>query len=144
LRQAAFAEAFLKILFAILLTGLPTWVNFLKRMPADAITPGAVPAGQSFIAPLWHTFSALLIFGYFSFRDAQHAQSAASSSAVASLGAIIRAYLLMIFYEWGMAAWAWGGVQFKGGNLRTLTGGGWTSWRSHAWSDIFEGWLKFV
>jgi hypothetical protein len=38
----------------------------------------------------------------------------------------------MIFYEWGMAAWAWGGVLFKGGNLRTLTGGRWTSWRSLA------------
>ena len=31
-----------------------------------------------------------------------------------------------------MPAWAWGGVQFKGGNLRTLTGGRWTSWRSLA------------
>jgi membrane protease YdiL (CAAX protease family) len=101
-------------------------------MPADPITPAAAAARQSLIAPLWHTLSVLLIFGYFSFRDAQHAQNAAPSSVVASHGAIIRAYLLMIFYEWGMAAWAWGGAQFKGGNLRTLTGGRWTSWRSLA------------
>jgi hypothetical protein len=31
-----------------------------------------------------------------------------------------------------MAAWAWGGVQFKGVSLRTLTSGRWTSWRSLA------------
>jgi hypothetical protein len=99
-----------KILFAILLTRLPTWVNLLKLMPADPINPAAAAARQSLIAPLWHTLSVLLIFGYFSFRDAQHAQNAAS--VVAPHGAIIRAYLLMIFYEWGMAAWAWGGAQF--------------------------------
>src|ERR1700739_1670926 len=101
-------------------------------MPADPIPPAAALARQSLIAPLWHTLSVLLIFGFFSFRDAQQAQNAAPSSAIAPHGAVIRAYLLMIFYEWGMAAWAWGGAQFKGGNLRTLTGGRWTSWRSLA------------
>ena len=48
-------------------------------------------------------------------------------SGVATRAAILRGYLLAILYEWGVAAWAWGGVQFKGGNLRTLTGGRWRS-----------------
>jgi membrane protease YdiL (CAAX protease family) len=71
----------------------------------------------------------LLILGFFSFYDAQHAHSAGASQAAATRGVIVRGYLLAILYEWGMAAWAWGGVQFKAGNLRTLTGGRWTSWR---------------
>jgi membrane protease YdiL (CAAX protease family) len=101
-------------------------------MPADSTAPADAPARRSFIAPLWHTFSILLIFGYFSFRDAQHAQNAVSSQAAVTHGVILRGYLLSIFYEWGMASWAWGGVQFNGGHLRELTGGRWTSWRSLA------------
>jgi uncharacterized protein len=101
-------------------------------MPTDLTTAAAARARRPFIAPLWHTFSVLLIFAYFSFRDVQHTQNPASSLAAATHGVIIRGYLLSIFYECGMAAWAWGGVQFKGGNLRTLTGGRWTSWRSLA------------
>ena len=101
-------------------------------MPSDSSTRSAAPARRSFIAPLWHTFSILLIYGYFSFKDAQHAQNAGSSQAVVTHAAIIRGYLLSIFYEWGMASWAWGGVRFKDGHLRELTGGRWTSWRSLA------------
>jgi hypothetical protein len=101
-------------------------------MPADSTTPATAPARRPFIAPAWHTVSLLLILGFFSFYDAQHAQSAGASQVVATRGVIIRGYFLAILYEWGMAAWAWGGVQFKGGNLRTLTGGRWMSWRSLA------------
>jgi uncharacterized protein len=97
-------------------------------MPADSTTAALAPTPRPFIAPAWHTLSLLLILGFFSWYDAQHAQNAGSSAA-ATRGAILRGYLLSILYEWGMAAWAWGGVQFKGGNLRTLSGGRWTSWR---------------
>jgi membrane protease YdiL (CAAX protease family) len=47
-----------------------------------------------------------------------------------SHGALLRWYVLNIALEWGMAYWAWAGVHWKGGNLDTLTGGRWTSWRS--------------
>jgi CAAX protease family protein len=47
-----------------------------------------------------------------------------------SHGALLRGYVLNIALEWGMAYWAWAGVHWKGGNLDTLTGGRWTSWRS--------------
>jgi CAAX protease family protein len=101
-------------------------------MASDSSVPAVAPARASFIAPLWHTFSILLVFGFFSFLDAHHAQKAASSQAAAPHAAVLRGYLLSIFYEWGMASWAWGGVLFKGGHLRDLTGGRWTSWRSLA------------
>jgi uncharacterized protein len=99
-------------------------------MASSSAPPSAAWTRPPFIAPLWHTFSILLIYGYFSFRDAQHAQNAGSSQAMATQATIIRGYLLSIFYEWGMASWAWGGVRFKGLHLRDLTGGRWTSWRS--------------
>jgi membrane protease YdiL (CAAX protease family) len=87
---------------------------------------------RALIASPWHTLSILLIFGYFSFRDARHANIADSVRTVASHGAILRGYLLSIAYEWGMAYWAWVGVHLKGGDLADLTGGRWKNWRSLA------------
>jgi len=102
-------------------------------MPTVSLASGPAPnARRPFIAPVWHTVSLLLLLGFFGWYDAQHARNAGSLSGVARCGATLRGYLLAILYEWGMAAWAWGGVQFKGGNLRTLTGGRWTNWRSLA------------
>jgi membrane protease YdiL (CAAX protease family) len=101
-------------------------------MHFDSTTGEATPAKRRFIAAPWHTLSILLIFGYFSFRDAQHAHVSGVALAAASHGAILRAYLLSIAYEWGMAYWAWVGVHWNGGQLRDLTGGRWTSWRSLA------------
>jgi hypothetical protein len=77
-------------------------------------------------------FIALLLLEFFGWYDAQHARNVGSLSSVATHGAILRGYLLAILYEWGVVAWTWGGVQFKGGNLRTLTGGRWTNWRGLA------------
>src|ERR1700747_1209747 len=102
-------------------------------MPTGSLASGRAPtARMPFIAPAWHTLSLLLLLGFFGRSDAHHARNVASVSGVATRGAILRGYLLAILYEWGVAAWAWGGVQFKGGNLRTLTGGRWTNWRSLA------------
>jgi uncharacterized protein len=98
----------------------------------DSTTPTVALAQRSFIASPWHTLSILLIFGYFSFRDAQHAHAIVSSQAAAPHGAILRGYLLSIAYEWGMAYWAWVGVHWKGGHLRDLTGERWTNWRGIA------------
>jgi membrane protease YdiL (CAAX protease family) len=99
-------------------------------MPADLTTAVAAPARRPFIAPAWHTLSLLLILGFFGWYDAQHAQNAGSSTAAATHGAVLRGDLLPILYEWGLAAWAWGGVRLKGGNLRALTGGRWMDWRT--------------
>ena len=102
-------------------------------MPTGSPASGPSPtARRPFIAPVWHTLSLLLLLGFFGWYDAQHARNVGSLSGVATRGAILRGYLLAILYEWGVAAWAWGGVQFKGGNLPTLTGGRWANWRSLA------------
>jgi uncharacterized protein len=97
----------------------------------DTIPDGTDPCRQLIASP-WHTLSILIIFGYFSFRDARHANIADSVHTVASHGAILRGYLLSIAYEWGMAYWAWVGVHLKGGDLADLTGGRWKNWRSVA------------
>jgi uncharacterized protein len=93
-----------------------------------------VPAGRRFIASPWHTVSVLLIFGYFGFRAStpQHPLSAESAQTAASHAAILRGYLVSIATEWGMAYWVWAGVHWRGGQLRDITGGRWTSWRSLA------------
>ena len=101
-------------------------------MDHDPATSAAAPGRRRFIAAPWHTLSILLIFGYFSFRDAQHAHTVVSAPAAVSHGAIIRGYLISIAYEWGMAYWAWAGVHWNDGRLSDLTGGRWASWRSLA------------
>jgi hypothetical protein len=98
----------------------------------DAANSASAPGRRRSIAAPWHTLSILLIFGYFSFRDAQLAHTVVSAPAAASHGAVIRGYLISIAYEWGMAYWAWAGVHWKGGRLSDLTGGRWVSWRSLA------------
>ncbi len=102
---------------------------------ASAPAPAPVPSAQrrTFIASPWHTLSILLVFGYFGFRAGtpQHAL-APGSTAAASHAAMLRTYVLLILSEVGMAYWAWAGVHWKGGHLRDLTGGRWTSWRSLA------------
>ena len=101
-------------------------------MAYDPAASAVAPSRRPFIAAPWHTLSILLIFGYFNFRDAQHAHTAVSAPAAVSHGAIIRGYLISIAYEWGMAYWAWAGVHWNGGRLSDLTGGRWASWRSLA------------
>jgi CAAX protease family protein len=101
-------------------------------MADNSASPNPTPGTRSFIASPWHTLSILLIFGYFSFRDAQHARVPESAQAALSHAAVLRYYFISIAYEWGMAYWAFVGVHWKGGQLSDLTGGRWTSWRSLA------------
>jgi hypothetical protein len=91
-----------------------------------------VPTHRSFIASPWHTLSNLLFFLCMIVSDAHHAREAASAGTVASQEAILRGYLLSILFACGMAFWCWVGVHWKGGTLRDLTGGRWTSWQSAA------------
>jgi len=86
------------------------------------------------IAAPWHTLSILLIFAYFGFRTGMPSNTVAPEPAqpIVSHSAVLLKYALLILSEWGMACWAWAGVHWKGGNLRDLTGGRWTNWRSVA------------
>ena len=101
-------------------------------MDHDPNIPATVPSLRRFIASPWHTLSILLIFAWFSYRDAQHVPGSEAAQAAVSHAVIIRGYLISIAYEWGMAYWAWAGVHWKGGRLSDLTGGRWTSWRGVA------------
>jgi hypothetical protein len=78
-------------------------------MPVDSTAPVAVPASRPFIAPQWHTFSALLIFGFFSFRDALRGNFASNRDArrnyrrISALDFLVIA-LLRILYG-ALVAW---------------------------------------
>ena len=102
----------------------------------SAQTQSPTPPRRLIAAP-WHTLSILLIFAYFGFRASLPSSAVAPESAQpnAAHGAVLLKYFLLILSECGMAYWAWAGVHWKGGNLRDLTGGRWTSWRSVA-TDI--------
>jgi uncharacterized protein len=103
-------------------------------MRDDPITPVAGPGRdrRPLIAPAWHTLSILLIFAYFAVRQALQVNGVGGTPGPLSHAAILRGYFFSIASEWGMAYWVWAGVHWKGGNLRELTGGRWTSWRSIA------------
>jgi membrane protease YdiL (CAAX protease family) len=79
------------------------------------------------------------------YSDAHHA-SASVSAAPITHGALLRGYLLSIFFGVGMAYWCWVGVHWNGGTLRDLTGGRWTSLRELAidLATAFPFWLVWT
>jgi membrane protease YdiL (CAAX protease family) len=103
-------------------------------MHSNPITPvaGRDSGRRPLIAPAWHTLSILLIFGYFGVRQAMQVNGVGGAPGTLSHAAILRGYFFASASEWGMAYWVWAGVHWKGGTLRELTGGRWTSWRSVA------------
>lgn len=65
---------------------------------------------------------------------AQHAPSGAGAPA-GQLGRHSQAipiYLSAILLDWALLYYCWAGVRRRGGNLETLSGGRWTSWKSVA------------
>jgi uncharacterized protein len=98
---------------------------------ATAASP--IPARRLIASP-WHTLSILLIFCGPAIRQVFSTHGGAAQGATPSPvhGALLRNYLISIALEWGMAYWAWAGVHWRGGQLRDLTGGRWTSWRGVA------------
>lgn len=63
---------------------------------------------------------------------AQHAPAGGGGAApgqLASHGKAIPIYLTAMFMDWALLYYCWGGVHHRGGNLRTLSGGRWSSWR---------------
>jgi membrane protease YdiL (CAAX protease family) len=100
----------------------------------DAMTapPSAAPR---LIAPWWHTLTILLVYLGPAVRMAtmKHAAAAAESApSTPTHSTMIKSYAISITLEWAIAYWAWIGVHWKGGTLRDLTGGRWTSWRGVA------------
>jgi CAAX protease family protein len=58
--------------------------------------------------------------------------SGASSGQLASHSQAVRIYLAAIVMDWLLLYYCWAGVHGRGGNLQTLSGGRWTSWRDLA------------
>jgi hypothetical protein len=107
---------------------------FEDSMSNPSTTPARGRARGALIASPWHTLSILLIFAYFAFRQKMPSNAIGAESAPAALShwVLLRRYAILILSEWGMAYWVWVGVHLKGGYLRDLTGGRWTSWRAVA------------
>ena len=66
---------------------------------------------------------------------AQHAPTAIGGAAegqLASHGKAVPIYLSLIAMDWALFYYCWAGVHHYGGNLATLSGGRWTSWKSVA------------
>ena len=59
----------------------------------------------------------------------QHSSSGASTGQFASHGKAIPIYLNLIVMEWALLFFCWRAVRGRGGNLQTLSGGRWTSWK---------------
>ncbi len=89
------------------------------------------------IASWWHLVGFLLIgagvvaMGFL----AQHAPAAGGGEAAGQLANHSKAipfYLSAIVLDWALFCYCWGGVRWRGGNLATLSGGRWTTWKSVA------------
>jgi membrane protease YdiL (CAAX protease family) len=67
---------------------------------------------------------------------AQHAPTASAGHAAAGQlaghGQAIKIYLTVAAMDWALLYYCWAGVHRYGGNLETLSGGRWTSWKSLA------------
>jgi membrane protease YdiL (CAAX protease family) len=64
---------------------------------------------------------------------AQHAPTGsggAETGQLASHSKAIPVYLTAIFMDWALLYYCWAAVHHYGGNLKTLSGGRWTSWKS--------------
>jgi uncharacterized protein len=67
---------------------------------------------------------------------AQHAPAGggggASTGQLGRHSQAIHIYLVAILMDWALLYYCWAGVHHRGGNLTTLSGGRWTSWKSLA------------
>ncbi|MGB6688801.1 MAG: CPBP family intramembrane glutamic endopeptidase [Terracidiphilus sp.] len=60
---------------------------------------------------------------------AQHAGGGSGGGQLAGHGNAIQIYLTVGLMDWALLYYCWSGVHHSGGNLKTLSGGRWTSWK---------------
>ena len=94
--------------------------------------------GLGQIASWWHLAGFLLIgagvvaMGFL----AQHAPATGgggdAAGQLANHSKAIPIYATAIFLDWALLYYCWAGVHRRGGNLATLSGGRWTTWKSVA------------
>jgi uncharacterized protein len=64
---------------------------------------------------------------------AQHGGSGGAGGQLAGHGKAIPIYLSALFMDWALLYYCWVGVHRSGGNIETLSGGRWTSWKDLLW-----------
>ncbi len=96
------------------------------------------PAAPGKIASWGHLGGFLLImagmvaWGFHMQHDGMDAAGSTTTGQIAGHGIAIRFYLLSIVVNCLLFYYCWTGVRHHGGNLETLTGGRWTSWKALA------------
>lgn len=84
----------------------------------------------------WMHFVGFLLFmvgtaamGFYAQRTPSGSGRAAAGQ-LAGHGSAIYVYMVAGFMDWALLYYCWAGVHHHGGNLATLSGGRWTSWKS--------------
>jgi membrane protease YdiL (CAAX protease family) len=106
-------------------------------MPANdgTITQNSEPRSRPAPIASWASLAGFLLIGAGMVTlgiFAQHAPAGSGGAApgqLASHGKAIPIYLTAIFMDWALLYYCWAGVHHRGGGLKTLSGGRWTSWR---------------
>lgn len=110
-------------------------------MPANEVLAATNPEGRQRppqIASWKHLVGFLLIgaglvaLGFLAQHAPTGGSAGASTGQIGSHSQAIPIYLVAILMDWGLLYYCWAGVHRRGGNLKTLSGGRWTSWRSVA------------
>jgi membrane protease YdiL (CAAX protease family) len=105
-------------------------------MPAnEMVTKKTSPAsGSPKQIASWMHFTGFLLFMAGTAALGFHAQGTATAGAaagqLASHGSAIYVYLVAGLMDWALLYYCWAGVHHHGGNLATLSGGRWMSWKS--------------
>jgi membrane protease YdiL (CAAX protease family) len=96
--------------------------------PSAAANLDLRPSSRQLIAPAWHTVLFIAIFlgisvagGFFQHAVRQHPQATASS------GNAVSGYLTIVFLEWLLVLFVRMGVHKRGGRVRDLIGGRWST-----------------
>lgn len=108
-------------------------------MQASEVLTAANPRRNALQIASWRHFVGFLLIGTGMVALgllAQHAPTGggagASSGLLARHSHAIHIYLAAILMDWLLLYYCWVGVHRSGGNLKTLSGGRWTSWKSLA------------
>jgi membrane protease YdiL (CAAX protease family) len=108
-------------------------------MDAKAVTTDSEPEQKSKpIASRWHLMGFLLIMagtaalGFYGQHAGPGSSETPADGQIAEHGKAIYVYLVAGLLDWALLYYCWVGAHRYGGNLGTLSGGRWTSWKSLA------------
>src|ERR1700722_16127640 len=107
-------------------------------MPASEMTTMAAPgdSGRPRQIASWMHFAGFLLFmagtAALGFRAQGAATGGATAGQLTSHSKAIYVYLVAGLMDWALLCYCWTGVHHYGGNLATLSGGRWMSWKALA------------